>query len=93
MTRDNRLLTDLVQCRKAHWAMDFCSLPGLRKAIALIPGVKSRALLHPVYLAVILDDTAQDFPGRLDLTDLEAHLADLATEWPASSPERAIERS
>jgi hypothetical protein len=31
-----------------------------------------------VYLAVILDDTAQNVPGRLDLPDVEAHLADLA---------------
>src|ERR1700722_18172992 len=30
-----------------------------------------------VYLAVILDDTAQNVPGRLDLRDAEAVLADL----------------
>jgi hypothetical protein len=31
-----------------------------------------------VYLAIVLDDTAQNTPGRLDLTDAEAILADLA---------------
>jgi hypothetical protein len=33
-----------------------------------------------VYLAVILDDTAQNLPGRLDLADVEAILADLASD-------------
>jgi hypothetical protein len=32
------------------------------------------------YLAVVLDDTAQNTPGRLDLTDAEAILADLASD-------------
>jgi hypothetical protein len=32
------------------------------------------------YLAVVLDDTAQNTPGRLDLTDAEAILADLAAD-------------
>jgi hypothetical protein len=33
-----------------------------------------------VYVAVIIDDTAQNVPGRLDLTDVEAVLADLASD-------------
>jgi hypothetical protein len=33
-----------------------------------------------VYVALILDDTAQNVPGRLDLPDVEAHLADLAAD-------------
>jgi hypothetical protein len=33
-----------------------------------------------VYVAVILDDTAQNVPGRLDLRDAEAVLADLASD-------------
>src|SRR5260370_12777648 len=33
-----------------------------------------------VYVTVILDDTAQNVPGRLDLRDVEAILADLASE-------------
>jgi hypothetical protein len=33
-----------------------------------------------VYLTVILDDTAQNTPGRLDLRDAEAILADLASD-------------
>src|SRR5438270_13669832 len=33
-----------------------------------------------VYLAVILDDTAQNVPGRLDLPDVEPHVADLASD-------------
>jgi hypothetical protein len=33
-----------------------------------------------VYVAVILDDTAQNVPGRLDLADIEAILADLASD-------------
>ncbi len=33
-----------------------------------------------VYLAVILDDTAQNVPGTLDLPDIEAVLADLASD-------------
>jgi hypothetical protein len=33
-----------------------------------------------VYLTVILDDTAQNVPGRLDLRDAEAILADLASD-------------
>jgi hypothetical protein len=32
------------------------------------------------YLAIILDDTAQNAPGGLDLTDAEAILADLASD-------------
>jgi hypothetical protein len=32
------------------------------------------------YLALILDDTAQNAPGGLDLTDAEAILADLASD-------------
>jgi hypothetical protein len=32
------------------------------------------------YVAVILDDTAQNVPGRLDLPDVEAVLADLASD-------------
>jgi hypothetical protein len=32
------------------------------------------------YLAVVLDDTAQNATGRLDLTDAEAILADLASD-------------
>jgi len=32
------------------------------------------------YLAVILDDIAQNVPGRLDLPNVEAHLADLAAD-------------
>jgi len=32
------------------------------------------------YLTVILDDTAQNTPGRLDLCDAEAILADLASD-------------
>jgi hypothetical protein len=32
------------------------------------------------YLNVILDDTAQNVPGRLDLRDAEAFLADLASD-------------
>ena len=43
-----------------------------------------------VYLAVILDDTAQNVPGRLDLPDVEAHLADLAADV-AGIIERAAE--
>ena len=34
----------------------------------------------PVYVAVILDDTAQNVSGRLDLPDIEAVLADLASD-------------
>jgi hypothetical protein len=33
-----------------------------------------------VYVAVILDDTAQNVPGRLDLPDIEAILADLTSD-------------
>jgi hypothetical protein len=33
-----------------------------------------------VYVAVILDDTAQNVPGGLDLRDSEAALADLASD-------------
>jgi hypothetical protein len=33
-----------------------------------------------VYVAVILDDTAQNVPGGLDLPDIEAVLADLAAD-------------
>jgi hypothetical protein len=33
-----------------------------------------------VYVAVILDDTAQNVPGGLDLPDVEAALADLASD-------------
>jgi hypothetical protein len=33
-----------------------------------------------VYLAVILDDTAQNVPGSLDLRDAEGLLADLASD-------------
>jgi hypothetical protein len=33
-----------------------------------------------VYVALILDDTAQNAPGRLDLRDAEAVLADLASD-------------
>jgi hypothetical protein len=33
-----------------------------------------------VYVAVILDDTAQNVPGTLDLRDAEAVLADLASD-------------
>jgi hypothetical protein len=33
-----------------------------------------------VYLTVILDDTAQNTPGRLDLRDAEAVLADLVSD-------------
>jgi hypothetical protein len=33
-----------------------------------------------VYLTVILDDTAQNVPGSLDLRDAEAVLADLASD-------------
>jgi hypothetical protein len=33
-----------------------------------------------VYLTVILDDTAQNVPGRLDLRDAEGVLADLASD-------------
>jgi hypothetical protein len=33
-----------------------------------------------VYLAVILDDTAQNVPGGLDLRDAEGILADLASD-------------
>jgi hypothetical protein len=33
-----------------------------------------------VYVAVILDDTAQNVPGRLDLPDIEAILFDLASD-------------
>jgi hypothetical protein len=33
-----------------------------------------------VYLAVIIDDTAQNVPGRIDLPDTEAILADLASD-------------
>ena len=43
-----------------------------------------------VYLAVILDDTAQNIPGKLDLPDVEAHLADLAADV-AGLIERAAE--
>jgi hypothetical protein len=32
------------------------------------------------YLTVILDDTAQNVPGRLDLPDVEAFLVDLASD-------------
>jgi len=32
------------------------------------------------YLIVVLDDTAQNTPGRLDLCDAEAILADLASD-------------
>jgi hypothetical protein len=32
------------------------------------------------YLTAILDDTAQNVPGRLDLRDVEAVLADLASD-------------
>jgi hypothetical protein len=32
------------------------------------------------YVAVVLDDTAQNVPGRLDLRDAEAILADLASD-------------
>jgi hypothetical protein len=32
------------------------------------------------YVAVVLDDTAQNVPGRLDLPDVEAVLADLASD-------------
>jgi hypothetical protein len=31
-------------------------------------------------VAVIIDDTAQNVPGRLDLPDIEAILADLASD-------------
>jgi hypothetical protein len=31
-------------------------------------------------VAVVLDDTAQNVPGRLDLRDAEAILADLASD-------------
>jgi hypothetical protein len=43
-----------------------------------------------VYVAVILDDIAQNVPGRLDLPDVEAHLADLAADV-AGIIERAAE--
>jgi hypothetical protein len=33
-----------------------------------------------VYVTVILDDTAQNVPGRLDLRDAEGLLADLASD-------------
>ena len=33
-----------------------------------------------VYVAVILDDTAQNVPGRLDLRDAEGVLSDLASD-------------
>jgi hypothetical protein len=33
-----------------------------------------------VYLAVIIDDTAQNVPGMLDLPDVEANLFDLASD-------------
>jgi hypothetical protein len=33
-----------------------------------------------VYVAVILDDSAQNVPGRLDLPDIEAVLTDLASD-------------
>ena len=33
-----------------------------------------------VYLAVVLDDTAQNVPGSLDLRDAEGVLADLASD-------------
>ena len=33
-----------------------------------------------VYLAVILDDTAQNVPGRLDLRDAEGVLADITSD-------------
>jgi hypothetical protein len=33
-----------------------------------------------VYVAMILDDTAQNVPGTLDLPDIEAVLADLASD-------------
>jgi hypothetical protein len=33
-----------------------------------------------VYLTVILDDTAQNVPGSLDLCDVEGLLADLASD-------------
>jgi hypothetical protein len=39
------------------------------------------------YLTVILDDTAQNTPGRLDLCDAEAILSDLASDLS-----RAIQR-
>jgi hypothetical protein len=32
------------------------------------------------YLAIVLDDTAQNAPGGLDLTDADAILADLASD-------------
>jgi hypothetical protein len=32
------------------------------------------------YLAIVLDDTAQNSPGGLDLTDAEGVLADLASD-------------
>jgi hypothetical protein len=37
-----------------------------------------------VYVAVILDDTAQNVPGGLDLRDAEAALADLASDVTAT---------
>ena len=42
MTRENRLLKDWRGVEGA-WAMDFCSLPGLRKASALLPGLEYSA--------------------------------------------------
>ena len=33
-----------------------------------------------VYVSVVLDDTAQNVPGSLDLRDVEAILADLASD-------------
>jgi hypothetical protein len=42
------------------------------------------------YLTVILDDTAQNTPGRLDLCDAEAILADLASDL-SGAIERAAE--
>jgi hypothetical protein len=42
------------------------------------------------YLTVILDDTAQNTPGRLDLCDAEAVLADLVSDL-SGAIERAAE--
>jgi hypothetical protein len=42
------------------------------------------------YMAVILDDIAQNVPGKLDLPDVEAHLADLAADV-VGTIERAAE--
>jgi hypothetical protein len=43
------------------------------------------------YLAVILDDTAQNVPGRLDLCDAEGVLADLAADLTGAI-QRAADR-